>query len=118
MAAGENRVQRLCAQQRIWSVFSRRARKSLRRSGPPVQDDLVGREFTATAPDRLWLTDITPLLGTPLPATGWSFASTSWSRARACRGPRIGFRGVESGSPAETTGHRLGRGPAGAGRWP
>ncbi|GGK10987.1 transposase [Pilimelia anulata] len=59
VATGENRVQRLCSQQRIWSVFSRRARKSVRRSGPPVHDDLVGRDFTAAGPDRLWLTDIT-----------------------------------------------------------
>ena len=27
--------------------------------GPPVHDDLVQREFTADAPNRLWLTDIT-----------------------------------------------------------
>ncbi|MGY4649588.1 transposase InsO family protein [Mycobacterium sp. URHB0021] len=27
--------------------------------GPPVHDDLVGRDFTADAPNRLWLSDIT-----------------------------------------------------------
>ena len=27
--------------------------------GPPVHDDLVGRDFTADAPNRLWLADIT-----------------------------------------------------------
>src|SRR5690625_5101334 len=27
--------------------------------GPPVHDDLVERDFTADAPNRLWLTDIT-----------------------------------------------------------
>lgn len=30
-----------------------------RKAGPPVHDDLVGRDFTATAPNELWLTDIT-----------------------------------------------------------
>ncbi|MBF6207899.1 hypothetical protein IU483_27995 [Streptomyces gardneri] len=40
--AGENRVQRLCAQQRIWSVFARKRALS-RRAGPPVHDDLVAR---------------------------------------------------------------------------
>ena len=49
IAAGENRVARLCSLQRIFSVFSRRARRSERRAGPPVHDDLVGREFTAPA---------------------------------------------------------------------
>jgi transposase InsO family protein len=30
-----------------------------RKAGPPVHDDLVGRDFTAAAPNELWLTDIT-----------------------------------------------------------
>jgi hypothetical protein len=30
-----------------------------RRPGPPVHDDLVARDFTAAAPNELWLTDIT-----------------------------------------------------------
>jgi transposase InsO family protein len=30
-----------------------------RRPGPPVHDDLVERDFTAAAPNELWLTDIT-----------------------------------------------------------
>lgn len=29
------------------------------RPGPPVDDDLVERDFTASAPNQLWLTDIT-----------------------------------------------------------
>lgn len=58
ITASDNRVARLCSMQRIWSVFAKK--KGLhRRSGPPVHDDLVRRQFTATAPDRLWLTDIT-----------------------------------------------------------
>ena len=58
ITASRNRVNRLCTQQRL---FSRHARKhGLHRTpGPPVHDDLVARRFTAAAPDRLWLTDIT-----------------------------------------------------------
>jgi transposase InsO family protein len=58
VTAGRNRVNRLCTQQRLWSVHSRKRGRS-RRPGPPVHDDLVRREFTAAAPNRLWLTDIT-----------------------------------------------------------
>jgi len=58
VTAGENRVARLCSQQRIWSAFARRRGLS-RKAGPPVHDDLVARQFTASEPDRTWLTDIT-----------------------------------------------------------
>jgi transposase InsO family protein len=58
ITAGENRVGRLCSQQRIWSVFSKK-RGLARKAGPPVHDDLVARQFTTDAPDRVWLTDIT-----------------------------------------------------------
>jgi putative transposase len=57
IAAGENRVSRLCSQQRIWSLHSRK-RGLQRRPGPPVHDDLVERDFTATALNQLWFTDI------------------------------------------------------------
>ncbi len=56
--AGENRVARLCSHQRIWSVFAKK-RGLHRKAGPPVHDDLVGREFTAETADATWLTDIT-----------------------------------------------------------
>ncbi|WP_420180849.1 IS3 family transposase [Paenarthrobacter sp. TA1.8] len=58
ITAGENRVQRLCRDHGIWSVFSKK-RGLNRRPGPPVHDDLVERDFTAAAPNELWLTDIT-----------------------------------------------------------
>ena len=58
VTAGRNRVARLCSMQRIWSVFAKRRGRN-RRPGPPVHDDLVARRFTAPAPNRLWLTDIT-----------------------------------------------------------
>ena len=58
ITAGVNRVSRLCSQERIWSVHAKK-RGLNRKAGPPVHDDLVGRDFTAPAPNRLWLTDIT-----------------------------------------------------------
>ncbi|MDR0417678.1 MAG: tyrosine-type recombinase/integrase [Propionibacteriaceae bacterium] len=43
-----------------WSAFGKKkASGKGRKAGPPVHDDLVRREFTADAPNRLWLTDIT-----------------------------------------------------------
>jgi putative transposase len=58
LQVGENRVARLCSQQRIWSVFSKKPGLNPK-AGPPVHDDLVDRQFTAAAPNVLWLTDIT-----------------------------------------------------------
>jgi putative transposase len=55
--ASENRVQRLCSLQGIFSVHSKK-RGLNRRPGPPVHDDLVQRNFTASAINELWLTDI------------------------------------------------------------
>ena len=58
ISASENRVHRLCRQHRIRSVISRRRGRGLK-PGPAVHDDLVRRDFTANAPNELWLTDIT-----------------------------------------------------------
>jgi transposase-like protein len=49
---------RICRDNRWWSVFGRK-RGRTGKAGPPVHDDLVHRDFTATGPNRLWLTDIT-----------------------------------------------------------
>jgi putative transposase len=54
----ERRVWRICSEQEIWSVFAKK-RGLNRKAGPPVHDDLVERDFTATRPNELWLTDIT-----------------------------------------------------------
>ena len=54
----ENRVWRLCSEQRIFSAHSKKRGLS-RRPGPPVHDDLVERDFSASRPNELWLTDIT-----------------------------------------------------------
>ena len=58
LRVGENRVARLCSEQRIWSVFAKK-RGLNRKAGPPVHDDLVDRRFSAAAANLLWLTDIT-----------------------------------------------------------
>ncbi len=58
VTASRNRVSRLCSQHRIYSVHAKK-RGGHRKPGPPVHDDLVQREFSAPAPIRLWLTDIT-----------------------------------------------------------
>jgi transposase InsO family protein len=58
IAASENRTQRLCSQQQMWSVFAKKRGLS-HKAGPPVHDDLVNRQFTASAPNVTWLTDIT-----------------------------------------------------------
>jgi transposase InsO family protein len=57
---GERRVWRLCSEHRIWSTTTKKGRKGAgKRPGPAVHDDLVQRNFTAPAPDLVWLTDIT-----------------------------------------------------------
>lgn len=58
ISAGENRVARLCSQERIRSVFAKKKGLTTK-SGPPVHDDLVERRFTAQKPNQVWLTDIT-----------------------------------------------------------
>ena len=51
------RVARLMRQARIQGIYRRRGRKNLVNAA--TEDDLVKRDFTATWPDALWLTDIT-----------------------------------------------------------
>lgn len=58
VTAGENRGQRLCQLQKIWSVFTKK-RGLGKKPGPPVHEDLVDRQFTATSANTVWLTDIT-----------------------------------------------------------
>lgn len=49
---------RICSMQRTFSVHAKKKTRC-RKSNPSVHDDLVGRVFTATAPNVKWLTDIT-----------------------------------------------------------
>jgi len=62
-AAGEVMAERtawrICRDNGWWSAFGKRRRGKGRRPGPPAHDDLVRPEFTADAPNRLWLSDIT-----------------------------------------------------------
>ena len=50
---------RICSSMGWWSAFGRKRGRNGRKAGPPVHDDLVQRHFTATAPNRVWLADIT-----------------------------------------------------------
>jgi transposase InsO family protein len=50
---------RICSGNGWWSAFGKKKRGKGRKVGPPVHDDLVRRDFTAQAPNRLWLADIT-----------------------------------------------------------
>ena len=56
--AGENRVAKLCSLAGISSITSKKVQRD-RLPGPAVHDDLVQRNFTASAPNRLWQGDIT-----------------------------------------------------------
>jgi putative transposase len=55
----ERTAWRICSNNGWWSVFGKRKRGKNGKVGPPVHDDLVGRDFTAETPNRLWLIDIT-----------------------------------------------------------
>ena len=61
--AGEPMAERtawkLCSQRGWWSAFGKKRGKNGKRPGPPVHDDLVMRDFTADAPNQLWLAEIT-----------------------------------------------------------
>ena len=48
----------ICSSNAWWSVFGKKRSKK-GRPGPPAHDDRVQRDFTATGPNQLWLTDIT-----------------------------------------------------------
>lgn len=55
----ETRVHKLCRSHRIWSTTTKKGRRYSKVPGPAVTDDLVQRDFTAPAPNLVWLTDIT-----------------------------------------------------------
>ncbi len=50
---------RICSENRWWSAFGKKKARSGKKSGPPVHDDLVNRDFSAEVPNELWLGDIT-----------------------------------------------------------
>lgn len=55
----ERTAWRLCSENQWWSAFGKKKCGKNGKPGPPVHDDLVGRIFTATTLDALWLADIT-----------------------------------------------------------
>ena len=51
---------RICSENGWWSVFGKKKPcAKARKAGAPAHDDLVAREFTADAANRLWLADLT-----------------------------------------------------------
>jgi transposase InsO family protein len=64
IVASRNRVNRFVHHGADLQYHSKK-RGTGRKPGPPVHDDLVLREFTAAAPNLLWLTDITVRLQRP-----------------------------------------------------
>lgn len=59
LGACDRRVWRICRDNRWWSVFGKKRAKNGKKPGPPAHEDLVLGDFSATAPNELWLTDIT-----------------------------------------------------------
>lgn len=61
--AGEPMAERTawkyCSDLGWWSAFGKKRGRNGKKPGPPVHDDLVERNFTADAPNTLWLSDIT-----------------------------------------------------------
>lgn len=55
----ERTAWRICSSNGWRSAFGKKRGKNGKKPGPPVHDDLVQRDFTAEAPNRLWLADIT-----------------------------------------------------------
>ncbi len=50
---------KICSANGWFSVFGKKKSRKKSRPGAPACDDLVGRQFTAAAPNLLWLADIT-----------------------------------------------------------
>jgi putative transposase len=57
MQVNRKRVERLMREAGLQGVYRRKGRRNLVNAA--TEEDLVRRQFTAEAPDRLWLTDIT-----------------------------------------------------------
>ncbi len=68
LRVGENRVQRLCSLQGIFSCIIKR-RGPGKKAGPAVHDDHVMRDFNAKAVNVKWLVDITEHWTTWIPST-------------------------------------------------
>jgi putative transposase len=58
-AVCDRTVWRICRDHRWWSTFGKPKARKKKGPGAPAHDDLVRRDFTAPAPNLLWLADIT-----------------------------------------------------------
>ena len=58
-AVSDRVVWRICRDHQWWSRFGKPKRSKASKPGTPSHDDLVKRDFTAEAPNQLWLSDIT-----------------------------------------------------------
>jgi putative transposase len=58
-AMSDRTAWKICSQNRWWSAFGKKKARSGKKPGPPVHDDLVQRDFSADAPNELWLADLT-----------------------------------------------------------
>ena len=52
-------VWRICRDHQWWSVFGKPKRGKASKPGTPSHDDLVCRNFTAEAPNQIWVADLT-----------------------------------------------------------
>jgi putative transposase len=77
-AASERRIWRLCSENGILSVIHRRRRSGLK-AGPPVHDDLIERDFSATA--GLGGGEVFRVQGLAEFVPPLSWASGGWERA-------------------------------------
>ena len=59
LALADRTAWRICSDNGWWSVFGKRRRGKKAKVGAPAHDDLVRRALTASAPNRLRLTDLT-----------------------------------------------------------
>ncbi len=58
VSMSERTAWKICSQNRWWSAFGKKKARSAKKAGPEVHDDLVQRNFSADAPNELWLGDI------------------------------------------------------------
>jgi putative transposase len=57
--AADRTMWRICSANGWWSSFGKRRSKKRSTPGAPAHDDLVRRDFSADAPNQLWLADLT-----------------------------------------------------------
>ena len=86
-AMADRTAWRICSDHRWWSVFGKKPRRGKGgKAGPPVHDDLVRREFTASRPNELWLSETVVRSFAPRSCSTRSTV-TAWSDPWAGSGP-------------------------------